>query len=70
MPHSSDLSQTLALQDARVNCITPGRAMTEDSPWTELKDNMAPLFESRMANIPMGLNAIGEKMARAFVFGA
>lgn len=70
MIQSSDLSQALALQDVRVNGISPGRAMTEDSPWTDIKGNMTPLCESRTANIPIGLNTIGEKLARAFVFGA
>jgi NAD(P)-dependent dehydrogenase (short-subunit alcohol dehydrogenase family) len=70
MVYSSDLSQALAPQGVRVNCITPGPIMTEDGPWTYIKNNMTPFYESTLAKIPIGRMATGEELAKAIVFVA
>jgi len=70
MVYASDMSQALAGHGIRVNCITPGPVMTEDGPWSYIKDNMTPFYDSIMAQIPIGRMTSGEEMARAIVFVA
>jgi 3-oxoacyl-[acyl-carrier protein] reductase len=59
MVYSSDLSQALAPEGVRVNCIT-----------AYIKDNMTPFYDATMAKIPMGRMTTGEELARTIVFVA
>ena len=70
MVYSSDLSQALAPDGIRVNCITPGPIMTEDGPWAYIKEKMTPFYDATLAKIPIGRMATGEELARAIVFVA
>ena len=70
MVYASDLSQALAPEGIRVNCITPGPIMTEDGPWAYIKEKMTPFYDATLAKIPIGRMATGEELARAIVFVA
>ena len=70
MVYSASLSQSLAAQGVRVNCITPGPVMTEDGPWPYIKENMKDFYEGIMAQIPIGRMTTGEEIANAIAFVA
>jgi 3-oxoacyl-[acyl-carrier protein] reductase len=70
MAYSSALSQTLAAEGIRVNCITPGPVWTEDGPWAHIKENMREFYDGIVAQIPLGSMTSGEEMARTIAFVA
>lgn len=70
MAYSSQLSQTLATEGIRVNCITPGPIWTEDGPWAHIKENMADFYNGIVAQIPLGDMTKGEDLARTIAFVA
>jgi 3-oxoacyl-[acyl-carrier protein] reductase len=70
MAYSSALSQTLAAEGIRVNCITPGPVWTEDGPWPHIKENMRAFYDGIVAKLPLGDLTSGEDMAKTIVFTA
>lgn len=68
--YSSALSQTLAAEGIRANCITPGPVWTEDGPWVYIKENMPDFYNGIMAQLPLGAMTTGEDLARTIVFTA
>lgn len=68
MNYSSALSQTLAADGIRVNCITPGPVWTEDGPWPQIKEAAPEFFDSIIAQLPLGKMTSGEDMARTIAF--
>ncbi len=70
MAYSSQLSQTLAADGIRVNCITPGPVWTEDGPWVGIKDGMRDFYDSIVAQIPLGTLTMGEDIAKTIAFVA
>jgi 3-oxoacyl-[acyl-carrier protein] reductase len=68
MAYSSALSQTLAAEGTRVNCITPGPVWTEDGPWAYVKANMRDFYDGIMAQIPSGSMTSGEELAKTIAF--
>jgi 3-oxoacyl-[acyl-carrier protein] reductase len=70
MAYSSALSQTLAAEGTRVNCITPGPVWTEDGPWPQIKEAAPEFYDGIVAQIPMGKLTSGEDMANTIVFVA
>lgn len=70
MVYSNALSQTLASQGVRVNCVTPGPVWTEDGPWPQIKAAAEDFYNGIVAQIPLGRLTTGEEMANAIVFVA
>jgi 3-oxoacyl-[acyl-carrier protein] reductase len=70
MAYSSALSQTLATEGTRVNCITPGPVWTEDGPWVYIKENMREFYDGILAQIPTGAMTTGEEIAKTIAFVA
>lgn len=68
--YSAALSQTLAAEGTRANCVTPGPVWTEDGPWPQIKEAAPDFFNSIVAQLPLGEMTSGEDMARAIVFVA
>jgi 3-oxoacyl-[acyl-carrier protein] reductase len=70
MAYSSALSQTLAAEGTRVNCITPGPVWTEDGPWVQIKEQMREFYDGIAAQIPLGKLTSGEDIAKTIAFVA
>lgn len=70
MAYSSALSQSLAAEGIRANCITPGPVWTEDGPWAHIKENMRDFYDGIVAQIPQGRMTTGEELARTIAFVA
>ena len=68
--YSSMLSQALAGDNIRVNCITPGPVWTDDGPWPQIKEGMPDFFDSIMSQLPLGAMTSGEDLARTIAFVA
>lgn len=68
--YSAALSQTLAAEGTRVNCITPGPVWTEDGPWVYIKENMREFYDGIVAQLPLGQLTSGEDMAKTIAFVA
>ena len=66
--YSAALSQQLAPQGIRVNCISPGPIFMEGRAWDQVKDSMPEFYESILNQIPMGRMGTGEEVARAIAF--
>jgi NAD(P)-dependent dehydrogenase (short-subunit alcohol dehydrogenase family) len=63
-------SQALAPKGIRVNTVSPGPIYVDDGPWAYIKQNMAPLYEGTLKNIPMGRMGNAEEVAHAIAFVA
>lgn len=70
MNYSAALSQALAGEGIRANCITPGPVWTEDGPWKQIKQAMPEFFDQIVGQIPNGRMTTGEELAKAIVFTA
>ncbi|MCJ2178758.1 SDR family NAD(P)-dependent oxidoreductase [Novosphingobium album (ex Hu et al. 2023)] len=68
--YSAALSQSLAAEGIRANCITPGPVWTDDGPWPQIKEAAPEFFDSIVAQIPAGRMTTGEELAKAIVFTA
>ncbi len=66
--HAKQLSQALAPQGIRVNCVSPGPVFIEGGAWEFIKDNMADLYDSTLAAIPRGSMGSAEEVANAVAF--
>lgn len=68
--YASAQAQTLAAEKIRVNCITPGPVWTDDGPWPQIKENAREVYDSIVAQLPLGAMTSGEDMARTIAFAA
>lgn len=68
--HSNGLSQALAAQGIRVNTISPGPILFKDGSWDQVRQGMPEMFESTVAQIPLGRMGSAEEVARAVAFVA
>jgi len=66
--HAKQLSQALAPAGIRVNCVSPGPIYIEGGAWDFIKNNMAELYESTLADIPQGRMGTAEEIANAVAF--
>ena len=66
--HGSQLSQALAPQGIRVNCVSPGAIEYPGGNWEVIKDAVPPLYEGTLAKMPMGRFGEPEEVANAIVF--
>jgi NAD(P)-dependent dehydrogenase (short-subunit alcohol dehydrogenase family) len=68
--YTSALSQKLAAQGIRANCITPGPVEMEGRAWDQIKGAMPDFYNGILSQIPMGRMGSGEEIARAIAFVA
>jgi NAD(P)-dependent dehydrogenase (short-subunit alcohol dehydrogenase family) len=66
--HGKQLSQALAPQGIRVNCVSPGPIYFEGGAWEYLKENMPDLYEGTLAQIPQGRMGTVAEIAKAVAF--
>ncbi len=61
--YSGALAQDLGPKGIRVNSICPGPILIEGGSWDRIKQNMAPFYESTVANIPVGRMGRADEVA-------
>lgn len=66
--HGKQLSQALAPQGIRVNCVSPGPIFIEGGAWDFIKNNMSELYEATLADQPTGRMGTAEEVANAVAF--
>jgi 3-oxoacyl-[acyl-carrier protein] reductase len=66
--HAKQLSQALAPAGIRVNCVSPGPVYIEGGAWEYIKNNMAELYNSTLAQIPQGHMGTAQEIANAVAF--
>ncbi|MEH6635658.1 MAG: SDR family NAD(P)-dependent oxidoreductase [Halioglobus sp.] len=66
--HAKQLSQALAPGGIRVNCVSPGPVYIEGGAWEFIKNNMAELYDSTLAQIPQGRMGTATEIANAVAF--
>jgi NAD(P)-dependent dehydrogenase (short-subunit alcohol dehydrogenase family) len=66
--HAKQLSQALAADGIRVNCVSPGPVYFAGGAWEYIKNNMADLYNGTMAQIPRGSMGTPAEVANAVVF--
>ncbi len=66
--HGKQLSQALAPQGIRVNCVSPGPIYIEGGAWEYLKENMTELYDATLAQIPSGRMGSAVEIANTVAF--
>lgn len=66
--HGKQLSQALAPAGIRVNCVSPGPTFIEGGDWDYIKNNLADIYESTVAQMPRGSLGSAEEVANAVAF--
>lgn len=68
--YGSQLSQALAAQKIRVNCVSPGAIYYPGGNWEMIKGAVPALYEGTLAQMPTGRFGEAEEVAKAVVFVA
>lgn len=66
--HGKQLSQALAPQGIRVNCVSPGPIYIEGGAWDFIKNNMPEVYDGTLAQIPRGQYGSAQEVANAVAF--
>lgn len=66
--HGKGLSQALAGDGIRVNCVSPGPIYFEGGAWEFIQNNMPEVYESTLADIPSGRMGTPGEIANAVTF--
>lgn len=66
--HGKQLSQALAPQGIRVNCVSPGPIYFAGGAWEFIENNMAELYNGTLEQIPSGRMGSPEEVANAVAF--
>ncbi|MGK0501061.1 MAG: 3-oxoacyl-[acyl-carrier protein] reductase [Oceanicoccus sp.] len=66
--HGKQLSQALAPQGIRVNCVSPGPVFIEGGAWDQIKTHMPELYESTLSQIPQGHMGSAQEVANSVAF--
>jgi 3-oxoacyl-[acyl-carrier protein] reductase len=66
--HAKQLSQALAPQGIRVNCVSPGPVFIEGGAWDFIKNNMTELYDGTLAQMPTGRMGSAPEVANAVAF--
>jgi len=61
--YSGALAQDVGAKGIRVNSICPGPIYIEGGSWAMIKEHMTPLYESTLAQIPVGRMGTAEEVA-------
>jgi 3-oxoacyl-[acyl-carrier protein] reductase len=68
--YGSQLSQALAAQNIRVNIVSPGAIEYPSGNWEAIKSAVPQLYDSTLAQMPMGRFGAPEEVGKAIVFMA
>ncbi len=66
--HASALAHTLAPQGIRVNAVSPGPVWFEGGVWDSMRQRMPELYDSVVADIPLGSMPTPADVANAVAF--
>ena len=66
--HSQGLAHALAGSGIRVNCVSPGPIMIKGGAWDYIQNNLPDIYNSTLANQPMGRMGSAEEVANAVAF--
>jgi 3-oxoacyl-[acyl-carrier protein] reductase len=66
--HGKQLSQAVAGDGIRVNCVSPGPIYCAGGAWEYIQQNMPDLFNSTLADIPSGRMGTPEEIANTVAF--
>ena len=66
--YSAQLSQSVAEQGIRVNCISPGPTFVEGGNWDVIEQNAPDIYQGVVATFPSGRIGKPEEVANAVVF--
>ena len=66
--HGKQLSQALAPQGIRVNCVSPGPVFIEGGAWDFIKNNLPDIYEATLADQPTGRMGTAEEIANTVAF--
>jgi NAD(P)-dependent dehydrogenase (short-subunit alcohol dehydrogenase family) len=66
--YGKQLSQAVAADGVRVNCVSPGPVYFPGGAWQYIEQNMAPLYQGTLAQIPRGSMGTPQEVANAVVF--
>jgi len=66
--HSNGLSQALAAQKVRVNTVSPGPILIDGGSWDQIRKAAPQMYESTLAQIPLGRMGTDAEVARAVAF--
>jgi 3-oxoacyl-[acyl-carrier protein] reductase len=66
--HSQGLAQALGGSGIRVNCVSPGPIMIEGGAWDFIQNNLPDIYNSTLADQPMGRMGTAEEVANAVAF--
>ncbi len=63
LQYSGALAHELAPKGIRVNSVSPGPIFIEGGSWDMIKQNMAALYDSTVAQIPLGRMGTADEVA-------
>lgn len=66
--YSGNLAQDLSVKGIRVNAVSPGPIMIEGGAWDQIKQHMPEIYDSTVANIPMGRMGSASEVADQVAF--
>ena len=66
--YAKNMSNALAGDNVRVNCVSPGPIFIEGGAWNFIKDNMNEFYTSTLGQIPMGRMGSAQEVANAVAF--
>ncbi|MEM1114390.1 MAG: SDR family NAD(P)-dependent oxidoreductase [Pseudomonadota bacterium] len=66
--HGKQLSQALAADGIRVNCVSPGPIYFEGGAWQFIENNMPDLYNTTLGDIPSGRMGTPQEVANAVAF--
>ena len=68
LTYSSQLSQALAPQGIRVNCVSPGPIEFAGGNWENIKNNNRDFYDATVAQMPLGRFGTPQDIANSVVF--
>ena len=66
--YASQLSQSLAAKNIRVNTVSPGPIKYAGGNWQKIKDSMPALYEKTKGGMPTGRLGQPQEVAKAIAF--
>ena len=68
LTYSSQLSQALAPQGIRVNCVSPGPIEFPGGNWANIKEGNRDFYDATVAQMPLGRFGTPQDVAKSVVF--
>jgi len=66
--HAKQLSQAMAPEGIRVNCVSPGPVFIEGGDWDYIKNNLPDIYDATLAQFARGSLGTAEEIANAVAF--